>query len=185
MATSNATGRFLPRRRRAGAELVVTDEAAAEATGPVAYAGLVTRTIAFAIDAGIVNVVALSVSGVVALVLSIFPVSHDMKTVLAVVGGALWFVWLIGYFVTFWVTTGETLGSHVMRIRVVHLGGPLRPRHALLRLIGLVLGLPLFIGYVPILVTDRRRGLQDVLGGTVVVFQPPDAKPTSTRGTRP
>jgi len=43
-----------------------------------------------------------------------------------------------------------------------------------LRLAGLVLAaLPLFAGFVPILFDDRRRGVQDMLAGTVVVFAPP------------
>ena len=57
-----------------------------------------------------------------------------------------------------------------MRIRVVRAGGdPLRPRHAFVRLAGMVIGLPLFAGYVPILVTERRRALHDAMAGTVVV----------------
>jgi uncharacterized RDD family membrane protein YckC len=150
------------------------------------YAGFVTRTIAFAIDAAIINGVALIVAAVAALVLSVFPISNDTKTALAVVGGGLWVVWLVGYFLVFWSTSGETPGSHVMRIRVVSVrGDKIRPRRALLRLAGLVAGLPLFLGYLPILLTDRRRGLQDVLGGTVVINQPPDAHATQARGTVP
>jgi len=57
-----------------------------------------------------------------------------------------------------------------MRIRVIRLdGGPLRPRHALARLVGIVVSLPLLWGYVPILLTERRRGVPDVMAGTVVV----------------
>ena len=49
---------------------------------------------------------------------------------------------------------------------------------ALLRLAGLTLAaIPLFAGFLPILVDDRRRGVHDMLAGTVVVTaptQPPD-----------
>ncbi len=49
-------------------------------------------------------------------------------------------------------------------------GGALRPARALFRLGALVLAaLPLFAGFLTILVDDRRRGLQDMLAGTVVV----------------
>jgi uncharacterized RDD family membrane protein YckC len=42
------------------------------------------------------------------------------------------------------------------------------------RLAALVLAaLPLFAGFVPILFDERRRGLQDMLAGTVVVLAPP------------
>jgi uncharacterized RDD family membrane protein YckC len=134
------------------------------------YAGIVTRAIAFAIDAAIIDAVAVAVGAIVALVLSILPTSHNERTVFAAVGAGLFVLWSIAYFVTFWTTTGQTPGNHVMRIRVQRDQGPdMKPRHAILRLIGIVAGLPLFWGYVPILITARRRGFQDVLAGTVVV----------------
>ncbi len=40
-----------------------------------------------------------------------------------------------------------------------------------LRLIGMVIAaIPLFAGYLLILVDDRRRGLHDMLAGSVVLF---------------
>ena len=42
---------------------------------------------------------------------------------------------------------------------------------SLVRLVGLVLAIvPLFAGFLPVLFTDRRRGLPDFLAGTVVVY---------------
>jgi uncharacterized RDD family membrane protein YckC len=39
------------------------------------------------------------------------------------------------------------------------------------RLVGLVLAIiPLFAGFIPVLFTERRRGLPDFLGGTVVLY---------------
>jgi uncharacterized RDD family membrane protein YckC len=143
-----------------------------EPRGPV-YAGVVTRTIAFALDAALINLVAVTVGAVVALVFSVLPVSDPLPTVLAIAGGGLFVAWVIGYFVTFWTTTGETPGNRVMRIRVVRADGArLRPRHAVARLAGIVLSLPLLWGFVPILVTDDRRGLHDLMAGTVVLTRP-------------
>ena len=54
----------------------------------------------------------------------------------------------------------------------------LKPRRALFRFGALVLAaLPFFLGFLPILLTERRRGLQDMLARTVVVDAPdlPDA----------
>jgi len=97
------------------------------------------------------------------------------------VGGVAFVLWSVAYFVTFWTTTGETPGNRAMRIRVKRAdGSALRPRHALARLAGMVVGLPLLIGYLPILVSDTRRGLHDAMAGTVVVDSPPDPQ----RGTR-
>ena len=80
-------------------------------------------------------------------------------------------MWAVGYFVMFWATTGQTPGNRAMRICVrTTSGGRLRPRTAILRFAGLTLAaLPLFAGFLMILVDDRRRGLHDRLARTVVV----------------
>jgi uncharacterized RDD family membrane protein YckC len=94
-------------------------------------------------------------------------------TITIAVGGLAYLAWFVGYFATFWSTTGQTPGARVMGIRVVcaGAGGPLRLRSAVVRLAGMVLAaLPLFAGFLLILVDDRRRGLQDRLARTVVVY---------------
>jgi uncharacterized RDD family membrane protein YckC len=138
------------------------------------YAGLVTRAIAAAIDALLIDLAALFVAAVVALVLSIFPIAHDTKTLLAVIGGVLFAVWVIAYFVTFWSTTGQTPGDRVMHIQVLREDGQtLGPWHAALRLVGAVVGLIFLLGYIPILLNDRRRALHDWMAGTVVIEAQP------------
>jgi uncharacterized RDD family membrane protein YckC len=152
-------------------------------TEPAAYAGFITRIIAFVLDAALINVVAVLVAAAVALVLSVLPTSHTLNTVLAAAGGVAFVAWVIGYFVTFWTTTGATPGNRVMRIRVIRADGSrLRPRHALARVAGIVLGLPLLWGYVPIFLNNQRRGLQDFMAGTVVV-ESPEAR-SGERSTR-
>jgi uncharacterized RDD family membrane protein YckC len=134
--------------------------------------GLITRAIAFVVDAAILNVVAAVVAAAVALVLSVFPTSNGLDNVVAAVGGVVFFVWVIAYFAIFWATTGQTPGNRLMRIRVTEGagGGPLPPRRALLRVVGVLLAaLPLFAGFLPILFTKRRRGFADWLADTVVV----------------
>jgi uncharacterized RDD family membrane protein YckC len=140
--------------------------------GPPEYEGLVTRGIAFAIDAAIIDLVALVAGVGAALVLSLLSISDVDKTVVAIVGGAAFLAWTVTYFVTFWSTTGQTPGNRLLRIRVCRAddSGALRPRRCLLRLVGLALAAaPLFAGFLPILVDERRRGLHDLLAGTVVV----------------
>ncbi len=137
---------------------------------PVRYAGAVTRTIALVVDVLLIDVVALAVAGAVALIFAVFAVTSRNHTLAAVIGGAAFVAWLIGYFVSFWTTTGQTPGSRMMHIRVVRPDGTrLRPRHALIRLGAMVLSLPLFWGYWPILTSPRRRGVPDGMAGTVVV----------------
>src|SRR5215213_11426548 len=80
------------------------------------YAGFVTRTIAFSIDAALIDLAALTVAAIAALFFSIMPVSHDVETVAVAAGGVALVLWAIAYFVVFWTTTGQTPGSRAMRI---------------------------------------------------------------------
>jgi uncharacterized RDD family membrane protein YckC len=141
---------------------------------PRRYVGLVTRALAFALDAALINVTAILVAAVVSLTFSVVTVPHDVTVVAAAVGGVVYLLWTVGYFVTFWATTGQTPGSRLMRIRVVPASGERLPlRRAIVRFVGLTLAIiPLFAGFLPILVDDRRRGLQDILARTVVVEAP-------------
>jgi uncharacterized RDD family membrane protein YckC len=138
------------------------------------YAGLVTRGVAFVIDAAIVNTVAFVVGASASLALSIFGVSLDeLPTGVGVaVGAGGWLVLSIAYFAGSWALAGQTRGMRLMAIRVARTNGePLSFRRGLRRLVGMVIAaLPLFAGYLLILVDDRRRGLHDRLAGTVVVF---------------
>ena len=138
------------------------------------YEGLVTRAIAFAVDAAIIDLIALVVGVGVGLAVSILSVSDDLKTGLLVFGGAAFLVWTVGYFTVFWSTTGQTPGNRLMRLQVCREDGRvLSPRRALLRFGALVLAaLPLLAGFLPVLVDNRRRGVHDMLAGTVVVGLP-------------
>ena len=148
------------------------------------YQGLVTRAIAFAVDAAIINLVALLVGVGMGLALSILSVGDEAEVVLLACGGVAFFAWSIAYFAVFWSTTGQTPGDRLMQIRVCREDGELvRPRQALLRFGAMVLAaLPLFAGFLPVLVDDRRRGVHDMLAGTVVVGV--SAEPRSTRVPR-
>jgi uncharacterized RDD family membrane protein YckC len=135
------------------------------------YIGLVTRAIAFAIDAAIVNGIAAVTAGAVALILALFPLGHNARTVLVAVGGVLFFIWVVAYFATFWATTGQTPGNRLMRIRVVRGSGErVHAVRAVVRVAGVTMAaIPLFAGFIPVLFTDRRRGFADWLVDTVVV----------------
>ncbi len=141
---------------------------------PTRYVGLVTRGIAFALDAAVINVVAIFVEVGAALILSLLHLPHDLKKVVAVIGGVVYVAWAFWYFVGFWSGTGQTPGNRVMQIRVLtRKGEVIKPRWAIVRCVGLLLAaLPLFAGYLMILFNRRRRGLQDYLAHTVVVEAP-------------
>jgi len=144
--------------------------------GRVPYGGVATRAIALAVDAAIAQGIVFAGGAVFALVGSLVDVRLD--TVAKVVAGCAWALVVGGYFVMFWSTVGQTPG---MRLMGVHLVGPNgRPpgvARSVVRLVGLALAIiPLFLGFLPALVDDRRRALQDLLAGTVVLYDG-DASP--------
>jgi uncharacterized RDD family membrane protein YckC len=151
--------------------------AAADAAAvPAAYIGIVTRAIAFAVDAAVIQLVAIAVAGTFALILTVISLPEELDGVLVVVGSVAYGLWLVGYFVVFWSVTGQTPGNRLLQIRVCRGadGAPPSAGAAVLRFAGLILAaVPLFAGFLPILFDDRRRGLQDMLAGTVVVAAPP------------
>jgi uncharacterized RDD family membrane protein YckC len=89
------------------------------------------------------------------------------------------------YFVLFWSAAGQTPGMRLLHLRVRRPDGD-KPSigRALVRVVGLVLAIvPLFVGFLPVLFTERRRGLPDFLAGTVVVYDRA-SPPTRTDPTR-
>ena len=66
---------------------------------------------------------------------------------------------------------GLTPGMRVMSLRLATGDGdPPGFARSLLRLLGLLLAIiPMFLGFLPALVDDRRRALQDFMAGTAVV----------------
>jgi uncharacterized RDD family membrane protein YckC len=150
----------------------------------VPYAGIVTRAVAFVIDLLILNGALLGTTVVVGLVISAFSsikVSADIGSVLA--AGVVWSLCFTAYFTTCWSLTGQTPGMRALGIKVLTTKGDrLLPRRGLLRVIGMGLAaIPLMAGYLPILITDRRQGLQDFLARTVVVYVE-DERPVPHRG---
>jgi uncharacterized RDD family membrane protein YckC len=150
------------------------------------YAGIVTRAIAFAIDAAVIDGAAILVVAVVALAGTVLHIPGDVKTVLLAIGAAAYVIWGVGYFAAFWATDGRTLGNRVMYIRVAPAaGGKLGYRRAVQRFVGLVLAVvPLGLGLVPILFNKRRRGFQDRLADSVVVHESRKRAPRPGSGRR-
>ena len=67
--------------------------------------------IAFAVDAALINLVALVVSVSVGLALSLLNPSNSLEKAALAVGAVAYVTWTIGYFVTFWSTTGPDAGQ--------------------------------------------------------------------------
>jgi uncharacterized RDD family membrane protein YckC len=144
--------------------------AAGMSSARVRYAGLATRALALAVDVAIVQVIVFSGAAIVGLVGSLVGEFKIDTTLTRVLAASAWFLTVAAYFVTFWSTVGQTPAMRMMGIRVLAPDGapPGFPR-SVVRLIGLGLAIiPLFAGFLPVLVDDRRRGIHDMLAGTVV-----------------
>jgi len=137
------------------------------------YAGLITRTLAFAVDAAAINAVAWFVGAVIALCLSLLGLPDGVRVAVAAIGTAAALLWAIGYFTFFWSAQGQTPGSRLLGIAVRDAASGTAPgaRRAALRVLALPLSaLPLCAGFLLILVDRRRRALHDRLARTVVVY---------------
>ncbi len=144
--------------------------------GRMAFAGLVTRGLALALDAAIVNGVLLALSALVALIVS--ALFDDPDTAATVVAGT--FAWVVGgsiYLVAFWSLTGQTPGMRFMGIGVAGADGTrLRPGRSLRRLFGMALAVATaMLGFAAAMFNDRRRGLHDRIADSVVVYVDPAA----------
>jgi uncharacterized RDD family membrane protein YckC len=140
------------------------------------YGGIATRAIALATDAAVTIVIFMSVVGLAALVASLVGGLRPEWLVGALLASG-WILVVGTYFVLFWSSAGQTPGMRLLRVRVRGPDGntPSMSR-SLVRLVGLVLAIvPMFAGFIPVLFTERRRGLADFLAGTVVLYD--DSRP--------
>jgi uncharacterized RDD family membrane protein YckC len=143
------------------------------ATAPsrLSTAGIATRGIALAVDAGVANLVFLMLAALFGLIGSLV---GDLRPqwLVALLAATGWALIVGGYFTLFWVATGQTPGMRLMHLRVVTSGGGrVGFVRALIRLAGLVLAIiPLGAGFLPVLFDERRRALQDLLARTLVVY---------------
>lgn len=135
-------------------------------------AGAFTRTLAFAIDVGVLNLGFIAASAVLAFVASVvFP--SDATVPALAVGAVAWLVAGAAFVVSFWALTGQTPGMSIVGLRIVSLDeSRMDLRIALRRLFGFVLAvITLGLGFLGILFSDRRRGLEDTIGHTEVHYE--------------
>jgi uncharacterized RDD family membrane protein YckC len=140
-----------------------------ERDAPPPEAGFATRGFALVVDAAAVNLAFVVGAALVGLVASL--AGGLPGWLAAVLAGAGFALTVVAYFTFFWATSGSTPGMALVRLRVVAADGrALGAGRSLVRLVGLVLSIALLcLGFLPALVSNRRRALQDYLAGTVVV----------------
>lgn len=134
-------------------------------------AGLATRSVAAAVDLGLLFAGYSLLSSVVSSVLPYVFGGH-LSLAVAIILGAVGFATGGAIFVAFWALAGRTPGMHFLQIRLIHDGSPeISVRCAVRRLFGLLLALgPAGIGYLSIARDPRRRGWHDRLAGTEVIY---------------
>jgi uncharacterized RDD family membrane protein YckC len=138
------------------------------------YAGAISRAVAFGIDVAIISVTVLVVAALALTIEGFFPgrIFAGVRLAITIVTEMIGSVFAIAYPIAFWAVLGETPGDMLMGLRIVRTDGkPMNLRRALLRYVGCLLAaLPLFLGFLWILVDDRRQGWHDKIAGTYVLY---------------
>jgi uncharacterized RDD family membrane protein YckC len=137
---------------------------------PTDRAGAVSRSLGFIVDGVFVNLGFTALAALVTLLGNAFGGNADGgSSVVVAVGSTTWLVMGGFYLIAFWSLAGETPGMRFLGIRLnverLALGRCFK------RLIGLGLAFMTFgLGFLGIVFGERRRGWQDRLGGTEVVY---------------
>jgi uncharacterized RDD family membrane protein YckC len=149
---------------------------------PSNEAGAVSRSLAMLVDGVFVNLGFTAFVALVTLAINTFGGDASGGSNFAIaVGSTTWILMSSLYLVAFWALVGQTPGMRFLGIRLNVLRLPLG--RAIKRLIGL--GLAVFtlgLGFLGIVFGKQRRGWQDRLAGTEVVYDErrPEPAPWST-----
>lgn len=141
-------------------------------------AGFVSRLAAFVIDLVVLGLCASAATWAVEAADAVLVPSVAVRWERSVLAALMAFAAAFGsivYFVGLWSAGGRTAGHLLLGLRVVPVdGGPMTIRRSLLRFAGYVVAaVPLYVGFLWVLVDPGRRGWHDHLAGTTVVYDPP------------
>lgn len=152
------------------------------------YAGFVTRSIAFAIDLILIAVTQITILFLVRLLLDFFGLDQlaraifeptETTNVSVFITITRWVIAFIGsgflfalYSISMWLLVDKTLGQALLGLRVLRTDGrPLTLGPAVRRVLGYYISfLALFLGFLWVLVDDRRQGWHDKIADTIVIY---------------
>jgi uncharacterized RDD family membrane protein YckC len=152
------------------------------------YAGFVTRAIAFAIDMVLVAATQITILFLTRLLMDFFGLDQLAQAIFEPTEGTnvsffititRWAIAFIGsgfllaiYSISMWLLVDKTLGQALLGLRVLRTDGrPLTLGPAVRRILGYYVSfLALFIGFLWVLVDDRRQGWHDKIADTVVIY---------------
>jgi uncharacterized RDD family membrane protein YckC len=153
---------------------------------PNLTAGFVSRFLAFWVDVAVITLVNAVATVFTGFILNFFhlegalglPESGERQVItltrdILIFVGALFNFFLVnGYFLFFWYMAGRTPGKALLGLSVISTSArPLTMGQVVRRLIGYWLSaLPLFLGFLWILVDDRRQAWHDKLADTNVIY---------------
>ena len=147
-------------------------------------AGFFSRMMAFLLDIFLLLFLELMIGVVIFLVLHFFRYKQILDFVKSVLGVEDQFAQFIGlispilflvvliYFVFFWTLVGYTPGKALLGLQIVRQDGrPLSVGRALLRYLGYwVSAIPLFLGFIWVLIDRQHEGWHDKLANTHVIY---------------
>jgi uncharacterized RDD family membrane protein YckC len=141
-------------------------------TEPTERAGVVSRALALVFDGALLNLVFVAVTALITFVVSAAFGADGAPAPVIALGGVAWALASGSYLVFFWTLAGQTPGMRLLGIRLDRGDGvrQLGFRQAMRRLAGVVISIAaLGLGFLAILVSDRRQGWHDRLARTEVV----------------
>ena len=147
-------------------------------------AGFFSRMMAFLLDIFLLAILGLMSGLVIFLVLHFFRYKQILDFVKSLLGVEDEFAQFIGlispilflvvliYFVFFWTLVGYTPGKALLGLRIVRQDGrPLSVGRALLRYLGYwISAIPLFLGFIWVLIDRQHEGWHDKLANTHVIY---------------
>jgi uncharacterized RDD family membrane protein YckC len=151
------------------------------------YAGFISRFLSFVIDVVMISFTivattwfisvttsAVRLGGILGISVETIPWSKPILDFITgpAVTGVTSALFIFGYHVFFWVVAGQTPGKALIGLRLVTIsGGRVSPLRAALRFAAyFVSGIPIYLGFLWVLLDDRRQAWHDKIAGTLVIY---------------
>lgn len=138
------------------------------------YAGFVSRLVAYAIDLALVTVSLIILGWLARTTTELLRLPELLSPQAGLLlGGAIAALLVVCYYTVLWAVTGQTVGKMIMGLRVVSADGKshLSFKRSLVRFFGYVVSaVPLFAGFLWILIDNDRRGWHDRIANTHVIY---------------
>ena len=144
------------------------------------YAGGATRLLALLLDAAILNGILLAISALLAaLINNVFEPANVAGAVTIAFGALAWGIAAAVYLGVFWTLAERTPGMTFFGLRIFdEVDGRVPPAQDIRRLFGFVIAaIPFGLGFLGVLIEDRRRGWQHRIARTVVLYADPEIDP--------